>query len=189
MNKVTQSASALLPLIIFLLLAVATGILSRLLLIEEAKPNYGNQPRVKLNQVMISQTDVNGFVIRKIKATSLLYHDDGIIFLENPFLKTFSVTDATINTWADYGEINRDEEVATLTGNVRILKLGPKNGDELKIRTDDLEIRFDKKIASTKGKVEISNKIFIIKGLGMIINQKTGEINILEKSSLIRGAV
>ena len=90
MNKVTQSASALLPLIIFLLLAVATGILSRLLLIEEAKPNYGNQPRVKLNQVMISQTDVNGFVIRKIKATSLLYHDDGIIFLENPFLKTLT---------------------------------------------------------------------------------------------------
>ena len=189
MNKWIEWFNVILPFTIFLLLSVVTGILSKLLLIEQQVYSPDEGPRARISSVSISEADSMGNLTSIVKAESMIFFKNGISSLTNPNLTLFGYDSSPLKAKSDRAEINSKENIARLTGSVIIEKLDQNGKLKLKILTNDISFNLDSKIAITDDYVEVQKNNFRLTGEGMELNQKKQEIKIFKNSSLKRKTI
>ena len=109
MNKWIEWFNVILPFTIFLLLSVVTGILSKLLLIEQQVYSPDEGPRAKISSVSISEADSMGNLTSIVKAESMIFFKNGNSSLTNPNLTLFGYDSSPLKAKSDRAEINSKE--------------------------------------------------------------------------------
>ncbi len=155
------------------LLAVAAGISTIIMLQNQAdeESNDYRQPTLGLAYFLKSAevrgTGNDGKVLYRLKADRAEQHsDNNYINLENIELSYEPSAEVPWDMFADTGYIPPDGKLIELRGNVRILSQEPDK-PQTSIRTSQIDLLTDEKIATTDKKVVIEREGQKVNGTGM----------------------
>ena len=180
-------SSTILPPSLVFTLALATGILSKTLLIEKPADEEAYQNIMQMSGVEIVH---NKFETKKhslsiINADSVEYSGKQINFI-NPHLTSYDgdVDSDIVELSAKNASSNSEMSVVHLKDGAEIKKIDNDGKTKLTIRSRELVFNVQDRIISTDWAVSIEQNRFKIYGQGMIFNQKLGTVEIKEKAKL-----
>ena len=180
-------SSTILPPSIVFTLALATGILSKTLLIDNPAEGQTYQNIMQMSGVEIVH---NKFETKKhslsiINADSVEYSGKQINFI-NPHLTSYDgdVDSDIVELSAKNASSNSEMSVVHLKDGAEIKKIDNDGKTKLTIRSRELVFNVQDRIISTDWAVSIEQNRFKIYGQGMIFNQKLGTVEIKEKAKL-----
>ena len=180
-------SSTILPPSLVFTLALATGILSKTLLIEKPADEEAYQNIMQMSGVEIVH---NKFETKKhslsiINADSVEYSGKQINFI-NPHLTSYDgdVDSDIVELSAKNASSNSEMSVVHLNDGAEIKKIDNDGKTKLTIRSRELVFNVQDRIISTDWAVSIEQNRFKIYGQGMIFNQKLGTVEIKEKAKL-----
>ena len=180
-------SSTILPPSLVFTLALATGILSKTLLIEKPADEEAYQNIMQMSGVEIVH---NKFEIEKhslsiITADSVEYAGKQINFI-NPHLTSYNreLDSDLVKLSATNASSNSEMSMVYLNGGAAIKKVDSEGKTRLTIRSEELVFNVGDKIILTDRAVSIEQNRFKIYGQGMIFNQKLGTLEIKEQARL-----
>ena len=180
-------SSTILPPSLVFTLALATGILSKTLLIEKPAQGQTYQNIMQMSGVEIVH---NRFEIKKhslsiINADSVEYVGKQINFT-NPHLTSYSrdLDSDLVEISATNASSNSEMSMVYLNGGAAIKKFDSEGKTRLTIKSKELVFNVQDKIILTDRAVSIEQNRFKIYGQGMIFNQKLGTLEIKEQARL-----
>jgi len=180
-------SSTILPPSLVFTLALATGILSKTLLIEKPADEEAYQSIMQMSGVEIVH---NKFETKKhslsiISADSVEYAGKQINFI-NPHLTSYDgdVDSDIVELSAKNASSNSEMSMVHLNDGAEIKKVNNDGKTKLTIRSKELVFNVQDKIISTDWAVSIEQNRFKIYGQGMIFNQKLGTLEIKEQARL-----
>ena len=180
-------SSTILPPSLVFTLALATGILSKTLLIEKPAQGQTYQNIMQMSGVEIVH---NRFEIKKhslsiITADSVEYAGEQINFI-NPHLTSYSrdLDSDLVEISATNASSNSEMSMVYLNGGAAIKKFDSEGKTRLTIKSKELVFNVQDKIILTDRAVSIEQNRFNIYGQGMIFNQKLGTLEIKEQARL-----
>ena len=180
-------SSTILPPSLVFTLALATGILSKTLLIEKPADEEAYQSIMQMSGVEMVH---NKFETKKhslsiISADSVEYAGKQINFI-NPHLTSYygDVDSDIVELSAKNASSNSEMSMVHLNDGAEIKKVDNDGKTKLTIRSKELVFNVQDKIVSTDSAVSIEQNRFKIYGQGMIFNQKLGTLEIKEKARL-----
>ena len=186
-NNWRDLSSTILPPSLVFTLALATGILSKTLLIEKPADEEAYQSIMQMSGVEIVH---NKFETKKhslsiISADSVEYAGKQINFI-NPHLTSYDgdVDSDIVELSAKNASSNSEMSMVHLNDGAEIKKVDNNGKTKLTIRSKELAFNVQDKIISTDWAVSIEQNRFKIYGQGMIFNQKLGTLEIKEKARL-----
>ena len=186
-NNWRDLSSTILPPSLVFTLALATGILSKTLLIEKPADEEAYQSIMQMSGVEIVH---NKFETKKhslsiISADSVEYAGKQINFI-NPHLTSYDgdVDSDIVELSAKNASSNSEMSMVHLNDGAEIKKVNNDGKTKLTIRSKELVFNVQDKIISTDWAVSIEQNRFKIYGQGMIFNQKLGTLEIKEKARL-----
>ena len=186
-NNWRDLSSTILPPSLVFTLALATGILSKTLLIEKQAEGQTYQNIMQMSGVEIVH---NKFEIEKhslsiITADSVEYAGKQINFI-NPHLTSYNkdLDSDLVKLSATNASSNSEMSMVYLNGGAAIEKVDSEGKTRLTIRSKELVFNVQDKIIVTDRAVSIEQNRFKIYGQGMIFNQKLGTLEIKEQARL-----
>ena len=180
-------SSTILPPGLFFSLALATGILSKTLLIEKPARTQSYQNIMQMSGVEIvhSKFETEKQSLSIITADSVEYAGEQINFI-NPRLTSFNgdLESDLVKLSATNASSNSEMSMVYLNGGAAIKKVDSEGKTKLTIRSKELVFNVQDKIMLTDRAVSIEQNRFKIYGQGMIFNQKLGTLEIKEQARL-----
>ena len=180
-------SSTILPPSLVFTLALATGILSKTLLIEKPADEEAYQSIMQMSGVEIvhNKFEIEKHSLNIITADSVEYAGKQINFI-NPHLTSYDgdVDSDIVELSANNASSNSEMSMVHLNDGAEIKKVDNDGKTKLTIRSKELVFNVQDKIVSTDSAVSIEQNRFKIYGQGMIFNQKLGTLEIKDKARL-----
>ena len=178
-------SSTILPPSLVFTLAIATGILSKTLLIEKPTEGKTYQSTMQMSGVEIvhNKFETEKHTLSIITADSIEYEGKQINFI-NPNLTSYNGDVDLIKLNAANASSNSEMSMVHLNGGAAIKKVDSEGKTRLTIRSKELLFNVQDKIISTDKAVSIEQSRFKIYGQGMVLNQKLGTLEIKEQARL-----
>ena len=177
--------STILPPSLVFILALATGILSKTLLIEKPAEGiiYQNIMQMSGVEIVHNKFETGKHALSIITADSVEYAGNQINFIK-PNLISYNEDVDLIKLSATKGSTNSEMSVINLNGGAVIKKVDSKGKTKLTIESMELFFNAKDKIITTNKAVSIEQDRFKIYGQGMVLNQKLGTLEIKEQARL-----
>ena len=178
-------SSTILPPSLVFTLAIATGILSKTLLIEKPAEGKTYQSTMQMSGVEIvhNKFETEKHTLSIITADSIEYEGMRINFI-NPNLTSYNGDVDLIKLSAANASSNSEMSMVHLNGGAAIKKVDSEGKTRLTIKSKELVFNVQDKIISTDKVVSIEQSRFKIYGQGMVLNQKLGTLEIKEQARL-----
>ena len=178
-------SSTIVPPGLVLTLAIATGILSKTLLVEKSSEGKTYQSSMQMSGVEIvhNKFETEKHTLSIITADSIEYEGMRINFI-NPNLTSYNGDVDLIKVSAANASSNSEMSMVHLNGGAAIKKVDSEGKTRLIIKSKELVFNVQDKIISTDKVVSIEQSGFKIHGKGMVLNQKLGTLEIKEQASL-----
>ena len=178
-------SSTILPPSLVFTLAIATGILSKTLLIDQPVEGKTNQSTMQMSGVEIihNKFEPEKHTLSFITADSIKYEGMRINFI-NPNLTSYNRDVDLIQLSAANASSNSEMSMVHLNGGAVIKKVDSEGKTRLTIRSKELVFNVQDKIISTDKIVSMEQSGFKIYGRGMVLNQKLGTLEIKEQARL-----
>ena len=178
-------SSTILPPSLVFTLAIATGILSKTLLIEKPAEGKTYQSTMQMSGVEIvhNKFETEKHTLSIITADSIEYEGKRINFI-NPNLTSYNGDVDLIKLSAANASSNSEMSMVHLNGGAAIKKVDSEGKTRLTIKSKELVFNVQDKIISTDRAVSIEQSRFKIYGQGMVLNQKLGTLEIKEQARL-----
>ena len=178
-------SSTILPPSLVFTLAIATGILSKTLLIEKPAEGKTYQSTMQMSGVEIvhNKFETEKHTLSIITADSIEYEGKRINFI-NPNLTSYNGDVDLIKLSAANASSNSEMSMVHLNGGAAIKKVDSEGKTRLTIKSKELLFNVQDKIISTDRAVSIEQSRFKIYGQGMVLNQKLGTLEIKEQARL-----
>ena len=184
-NNWRDLASTILPPSLVFTLAIATGILSKILLIEKPaeEKTYQNTMQMSGVEIIHNKFETEKHTVSVITADSIEFAGKQISFI-NPNLTSYNGDVDLIKLSAENGSSNSEMDMVHLNGDAAIKKVDSEGRTRLTIRSKELVFNVQDKIILTDEAVSIEQSGFKIYGQGMVFNQKLGTLEIKEQARL-----
>ena len=178
-------SSTILPPSLVFALAIATGILSKTLLIEKPVEGKTYQSTMQMSGVEIihNKFEPEKHTLSFITADSIRYEGMHINFI-NPNLTSYNGDVDLIQLSAANASSNSEMSMVHLNGGAAIKKVDSEGKTRLTIKSKELMFNVQDKIISTDKIVSMEQNRFKIYGRGMVLNQKLGTLEIKEQARL-----
>ena len=180
-------SSTILPPSLVFTLAIATGILSKTLLIDKPVEGKTYQSTMQMSGVEIvhNKLEIEKHSLSIITADSVEYVGNQINFI-NPHLTSYNkdLDSDLVKLSATNASSNSEMSMVYLNGGAAIKKVDSEGKTRLTIRSKELVFNVRDKIILTDRAVSIEQNRFKIYGRGMIFNQKLGTLEIKEQARL-----
>ena len=180
-------SSTILPPSLVFTLALATGILSKTLLIDNPAegPTYQNIMQMSGVEIVHNKLEIEKHSLSIITADSVEYAGKQINFI-NPHLTSYNkdLDSDLVKLSATNASSNSEMSMVYLNGGAAIEKVDSEGKTRLTIRSKELVFNVGDKIILTDRAVSIEQNRFKIYGQGMIFNQKLGTLEIKEQARL-----
>ena len=178
-------SSTILPPSLVFTLAIATGILSKTLLIDQPVEGKTNQSTMQMSGVEIihNKFEPEKHTLSFITADSIKYEGMRINFI-NPNLTSYNEDVDLIQLSAANASSNSEMSMVHLNGGAVIKKVDSEGKTRLTIKSKELVFNVQDKIISTDKVVSMEQSGFKIYGRGMVLNQKLGTLEIKEQARL-----
>ena len=178
-------SSTIVPPGLVLTLAIATGILSKTLLVEKSSEGKTYQSSMQMSGVEIvhNKFETEKHTLSIITADSMEYKGMRINFI-NPNLTSYNGDVDLIKLSAANASSNSEMSMVHLNGGAAIKKVDNEGKTRLTIKSKELVFNVQDKIISTDKVVSIEQSGFKIHGKGMVLNQKLGTLEIKEQAIL-----
>ena len=178
-------SSTILPPSLVFTLAIATGILSKTLLIDKPVEGKTYQSTMQMSGVEIihNKFEPEKHTLSFITADSIKYEGMRINFI-NPNLTSYNGDVDLIQLSAANASSNSEMSMVHLNGGAAIKKVDSEGKTRLTIKSKELVFNVQDKIISTDKVVSMEQSGFKIYGRGMVLNQKLGTLEIKEQASL-----
>lgn len=178
-------SSTIVPPGLVLTLAIATGILSKTLLVEKPSEGKTYQSSMQMSGVEIvhNKFETEKHTLSIITADSMEYKGMRINFI-NPNLTSYNGDVDLIKLSAANASSNSEMSMVHLNGGAAIKKVDNEGKTRLTIKSKELVFNVQDKIISTDKVVSIEQSGFKIHGKGMVLNQKLGTLEIKEQAIL-----
>jgi lipopolysaccharide export system protein LptC len=174
-------ASQLFPVLLALALALATLWLDRLVQLSPSplKDKLRHDPDFIVENFTLTRMSPRGKPESSLTAPKMLhYPDDESTDLEHPRYLQHSDDRPTVEIVGDRGKVSKDGETVHVEGNVVVTRAGANGGPPLQVRTTVLEIDPKNEIARTDAPVTITEGDAVLRGVGMVVNGKTRELEL-----------
>ena len=178
-------SSTILPPSLVFTLAIATGILSKTLLIDQPVEGKTYQSTMQMSGVEIihNKFEQEKHTLSFITADSIKYEGMRINFI-NPNLTSYNGDVDLIQLSAANASSNSEMSMVHLNGGAAIKKVDSEGKTRLTIKSKELMFNVQDKIISTDKIVSMEQNGFKIYGRGMVLNQKLGTLEIKEQARL-----
>ena len=178
-------SSTILPPSLVFTLALATGILSKTLLIEKPAEGktYQNTMQMSGVELVHNKFEIEKHTLSIITADSIEYAGKQINFI-NPNLTSYNGENDLIELSAANASSNSQMSVVHLNGGAAIKKVDSEGKTRYTIRSKELVFNVQEKIILTDEAVSIEQSQFKIHGQGMVFNQKLGTLEIKDQARL-----
>ena len=178
-------SSTILPPSLVFTLAIATGILSKTLLIDQPVEGKTYQSTMQMSGVEIihNKFEPEKHTLSFITADSIKYEGMRINFI-NPNLISYNGDVDLIQLSAANASSNSEMSMVHLNGGAAIKKVDSEGKTRLTIKSKELMFNVQDKIISTDKIVSMEQSGFKIYGRGMVLNQKLGTLEIKEQARL-----
>ena len=178
-------SSTILPPSLVFTLAIATGILSKTLLIDKPVEGKTYQSTMQMSGVEIihNKFETEKHTLSFITADSIEYEGMRINFI-NPNLTSYNGDVDLIKLSAANASSNSEMSMVHLNGGAAIKKVDSEGKTRLTIKSKELVFNVQDKIISTDKIVSMEQSGFKIYGRGMVLNQKLGTLEIKEQARL-----
>ena len=178
-------SSTILPPSLVFTLAIATGILSKTLLIDQPVEGKTNQSTMQMSGVEMihNKFEPEKHTLSFITADSIKYEGMRINFI-NPNLTSYNGDVDLIQLSAANASSNSEMSMVHLNGGAVIKKVDSEGKIRLTIKSKELVFNVQDKIISTDKVVSMEQSGFKIYGRGMVLNQKLGTLEIKEQARL-----
>lgn len=178
-------SSTILPPSLVFTLAIATGILSKTLLIDKPVEGKTYQSTMQMSGVEIihNKFEPEKHTLSFITADSIKYEGMRINFI-NPNLTSYNGDVDLIQLSAANASSNSEMSMVHLNGGAAIKKVDSEGKTRLTIKSKELMFNVQDKIISTDKIVSMEQSGFKIYGRGMVLNQKLGTLEIKEQARL-----
>ncbi|MEL0255038.1 MAG: LPS export ABC transporter periplasmic protein LptC [Burkholderiaceae bacterium] len=178
-------SSTILPPSLVFTLAMATGILSKTLLIEKPAEGKTYESTMQMSGVEIihNKFEPEKHTLSFITADSIKYEGLRINFI-NPNLISYNGDVDLIQLSAANASSNSEMSMVHLNGGAAIKKVDSEGKTRLTIKSKELVFNVQDKIISTDKIVSMEQSGFKIYGRGMVLNQKLGTLEIKEQARL-----
>ena len=178
-------SSTILPPSLVFTLAIATGILSKTLLIDKPVEGKTYQSTMQMSGVEIihNKFEPEKHTLSFITADSIKYEGMRINFI-NPNLTSYNGNVDLIQLSAANASSNSEMSMVHLNGGAAIKKVDSEGKTRLTIKSKELVFNVQDKIISTDKIVSMEQSGFKIYGRGMVLNQKLGTLEIKEQARL-----
>ena len=178
-------SSTILPPSLVFTLAIATGILSKTLLIDKPVEEKTYQSTMQMSGVEIihNKFEPEKHTLSFITADSIKYEGMRINFI-NPNLISYNGDVDLIQLSAANASSNSEMSMVHLNGGAAIKKVDSEGKTRLTIKSKELVFNVQDKIISTDKVVSMEQSGFKIYGRGMVLNQKLGTLEIKEQARL-----
>jgi len=178
-------SSTILPPSLVFTLAIATGILSKTLLLDKPVEGKTYQSTMQMSGVEIihNKFEPEKHTLSFITADSIKYEGMRINFI-NPNLISYNGDVDLIQLSAANASSNSEMSMVHLNGGAAIKKVDSEGKTRLTIKSKELMFNVQDKIISTDKIVSMEQSGFKIYGRGMVLNQKLGTLEIKEQARL-----
>jgi len=178
-------SSTILPPSLVFTLAIATGILSKTLLLDKPVEGKTYQSTMQMSGVEIihNKFEPEKHTLSFITADSIKYEGMRINFI-NPNLTSYNGDSDLIQLSAANASSNSEMSIVHLNGDAAIKKVDSEGKTRLTIKSKELVFNVQDKIISTDKVVSMEQSGFKIYGRGMVLNQKLGTLEIKEQARL-----
>ena len=178
-------SSTILPPSLVFTLAIATGILSKTLLLDKPVEGKTYQSTMQMSGVEIihNKFEPEKHTLSFITADSIKYEGMRINFI-NPNLTSYNGDVDLIKLSAANASSNSEMSMVHLNGGAAIKKVDSEGKTRLTIKSKELMFNVQDKIISTDKIVSMEQSGFKIYGRGMVLNQKLGTLEIKEQARL-----
>ncbi len=178
-------SSTILPPSLVFTLAIATGILSKTLLIDKPVEGktYQNTMQMSGVEIIHNKFEPEKHTLSFITADSIEYEGMRINFI-NPNLTSYNGDVDLIQLSAANASSNSEMSMVHLNGGAAIKKVDSEGKTRLTIKSKELMFNVQDKIISTDKIVSMEQSGFKIYGRGMVLNQKLGTLEIKEQARL-----
>ena len=178
-------SSTILPPSLVFTLAIATGILSKTLLLDKPVEGKTYQSTMQMSGVEIihNKFEPEKHTLSFITADSIKYEGMRINFI-NPNLTSYNGDVDLIQLSAANASSNSEMSMVHLNGGAAIKKVDSEGKTRLTIKSKELIFNVQDKIISTDKIVSMEQSGFKIYGRGMVLNQKLGTLEIKEQARL-----
>ena len=178
-------SSTILPPSLVFTLAIATGILSKTLLIDKPVEGktYQNTMQMSGVEIIHNKFEPEKHTLSFITADNIKYEGMRINFIK-PNLTSYNGDVDSIQLSAANASSNSEMSMVHLNGGAAIKKVDSEGKTILTIKSKELVFNVEDKIVSTDKIVSIEQSRFKIHGQGMVLNQKLGTLEIKEQASL-----
>ncbi|MEL0215454.1 MAG: LPS export ABC transporter periplasmic protein LptC [Burkholderiaceae bacterium] len=178
-------SSTILPPSLVFTLAIATGILSKTLLLDKPVEGKTYQSTMQMSGVEIihNKFEPEKHTLSFITADSIKYEGMRINFI-NPNLTSYNGDVDLIQLSAANASSNSEMSMVHLNGGAAIKKVDSEGKTRLTIKSKELVFNVQDKIISTDKIVSMEQNGFKIYGRGMVLNQKLGTLEIKEQARL-----
>ena len=184
-NNWRDLSSTILPPSLVFTLAIATGILSKTLLLDKPVEGKTYQSTMQMSGVEIihNKFEPEKHTLSFITADSIKYEGMRINFI-NPNLTSYNGDVDLIQLSAANASSNSEMSMVHLNGGAAIKKVDSEGKTRLTIKSKELMFNVQDKIISTDKIVSMEQSGFKIYGRGMVLNQKLGTLEIKEQARL-----
>ena len=186
-NNWRDFSSTILPPSLVFTLALATGILSKTLLIEKpaGEQSYQNIMQMSGVEIVHNKFEIEKHSLSIITADSVEYAGKQINFI-NPHLTSYNrdLDSDLVKLNATNASSNSEMSMVYLNGDAAIRKVDSEGKTRLTIRSKELIFNVQDKIILTDRAVSIEQDQFKIYGQGMVFNQKLGTLEIKDQARL-----
>ena len=178
-------SSTILPPSLVFTLAIATGILSKTLLIDKPVEGktYQNTMQMSGVEIIHNKFEPEKHTLSFITADSIKYEGMRINFI-NPNLTSYNGDVDLIQLSAANASSNSEMSMVHLNGGAAIKKVDSEGKTRLTIKSKELMFNVQDKIISTDKIISMEQSGFKIYGRGMVLNQKLGTLEIKEQARL-----
>jgi len=178
-------SSTILPPSLVFTLAIATGILSKTLLLDKPVEGKTYQSTMQMSGVEIihNKFEPEKHTLSFITADSIKYEGMRINFI-NPNLISYNGDVDLIQLSAANASSNSEMSMVHLNGGAAIKKVDSEGKTRLTIKSKELMFNVQDKIISTDKIISMEQSGFKIYGRGMVLNQKLGTLEIKEQARL-----
>ena len=178
-------SSTIFPPSLVFTLAIATGILSKTLLIDKPVEGktYQNTMQMSGVEIIHNKFEPEKHTLSFITADSIKFEGMRINFI-NPNLTSYNGDVDLIQLSAANASSNSEMSMVHLNGGAAIKKVDSEGKTRLTIKSKELMFNVQDKIISTDKIVSMEQSGFKIYGRGMVFNQKLGTLEIKEQVRL-----
>lgn len=145
----------------------------------------GNEVSSVVTGALIYRTGLNGDPQQEIRSTRLEQFQDGRSTLLAPEFVQSKPEHAIVRVIGREAEISSDHSAIKVRGGVVLRRSEFQGSPAIAVETSNLEYLVDEQIARTSDLVRVKRGQSELVGMGMVANQRTGQLSVLADSRMV----